>query len=71
MQVKIVKVLAQINKKENILKKINKKYLGNIVYLKSKKEYNYYTLSFNTAKNIINYLDKYHLLSNKHINYLK
>lgn len=44
---------------------------GNISYIKDKDIYYYNSTSFGSAKNIINYFDKYHLLSSKHINYLK
>ena len=44
---------------------------GNIGYRKSQDIYFYGSTSFGSAKNVINYFDKYHLLSSKHVNYLK
>jgi hypothetical protein len=33
--------------------------------------YYYSSTSFGSARKAINYLDKYHMLSSKHINYIK
>lgn len=44
---------------------------GNIGFIKSQDNYSYNSTSFGSAKNVINYFDSFHLLSNKHINYLK
>ena len=44
---------------------------GNIGYRKSQDTYYFGSTSFGSAKNVINYLDQYHLLSSKHVNYLK
>ena len=44
---------------------------GNIGYIKSQDTYYYESTSFGSAKNVINYFDQYHLLSSKHVNYLK
>ena len=44
---------------------------GNIGYRKNQDTYYYGSTSFASARNVINYFDHYHLLSTKHINYLK
>ena len=44
---------------------------GNIISNKNKDCFIYYSNNFASAKKIINFFDKYHLLSSKHINYLK
>ena len=44
---------------------------GNIAYNKLKDEYLYDSSSFGSAKKVINYFDKYHLLSKKNIDYLR
>ena len=44
---------------------------GNITYNKSKNTYNYNSTSLGSAKKVINYLDHFHLLSNKQVHYLK
>lgn len=50
---------------------IRNKFGGYIVYRKSQYTYYYYSTSFGSARKIIDYLDKYHMLSSKHVNYLK
>ena len=37
----------------------------------STEKHNFYTISFNSVTKLINYFDNYHLLSQKHINFLK
>ena len=44
---------------------------GNIRYCKIKDIYYYDSTNLGSAKKVINYFDNYHLLSSKHINYLK
>ena len=44
---------------------------GNIGYRKSQDTYYYGSTSFGSAKKVINYFDHFHLLSSKHVNYLK
>lgn len=44
---------------------------GNIAYNQNNETYNYDSTSFGTAKNVIDYLDHYHLLSSKQVNFLK
>jgi LAGLIDADG endonuclease len=58
-------------KKDNILLYIKDFFGGNIGYRKSQDTYYYESTSFGSAKNVINYFDYFHLLSSKHINYLK
>ena len=69
-----VKVILnfQINQKEKDLLILIKNFLGgNLAYMTSKDSYSYKSTTFGSAKNVINYLDSYHLLSSKHVNYLK
>jgi hypothetical protein len=44
---------------------------GNIGYRKTQDTYYYGSTSFGSAKKVINYFDNFHLLSSKHVNYLK
>lgn len=44
---------------------------GNIDYNKSQNTYCYSSTSLGSAKKVINYLDSFHLLSSKHVNFLK
>ena len=44
---------------------------GNIGYRKIQDTYYYGSTSFGSAKKVINYFDKFNLLSSKHVNYLK
>jgi hypothetical protein len=49
-----------------------KKYFGgNIGYRKTQDTYYYGSTSFGSAKKVIKYFDNFHLLSSKHVNYLK
>jgi len=73
-QIKIIdrnnKIEVRLNfhqKKDNILLLI--KDCGNIGYSKTQDNYYYGSTSFGSARNVIN--DKYHLLSSKHVNYLR
>lgn len=58
-------------KKDSILLLIKDFFGGNIGYRKTQDTYYYGSTSFGSAKNVINYFDYFHLLSSKHINYLK
>lgn len=58
-------------KKDSILRLIKDFIGGNIGYRKTQDTYYYGSTSFGSAKNVINYFDHFHLLSSKHINYLK
>ena len=67
-----VRLNFQIDQKKKDLLVLIKKFLGgNIAYRTSQDTYYYGSTSFGSARNVINYFDKYHLLSTKHINYLK
>jgi hypothetical protein len=58
-------------KKEGILILIKDFLGGNIGYRKSQDTYYYGSTSFGSAKNVINYFDKFHLQSSKHVSYLR
>lgn len=58
-------------KKNNILLLIKNYFGGNIGYRKNQNTYYYGSTSYGSAKKVINYFDHFHLLSSKHINYLK
>ncbi len=67
-----VRLNFQIDKKKNDLLILIKQFLGgNIGYRKNQDTYYYGSTSFGSAKKVINYFDRYHLLSSKYINYLK
>ena len=67
-----VRLNFQIDQKNKDVLLLIKDFLGgNIGYRKSQDIYFYGSTSFGSAKNVINYFDKYHLLSSKHVNYLK
>ena len=62
----------QIDQKENYLLVLIKNYLGgNLGNRESQDTYYYGSTSFGVARKVIKYFDNYHLLSSKHINYLK
>jgi hypothetical protein len=67
-----VRLNFQTDQKRNDLLLLIKKFLGgNIDYIKSQDTYSYYSTSFRSARIVLNYFDHYHLLSFKHVNYLK
>ena len=67
-----VRLNFQIDQKKNDLLIFIKEFLGgNIEYRKIQDTYYFGSTSFGSAKNVINYFDNFHLLSSKHINYLK
>ena len=67
-----VRLNFQIDQKNNDLLILIKNFLGgNIGYRKNQDTYYYGSTSFGSAKKVIQYFDHYHLLSTKHINYLK
>jgi len=67
-----VRLNFQIDQKKDDLLILIKNFLGgNIGYRKSKDNYYYFSTSFGSAKKVINYFDRFHLLSSKHVNYLK
>lgn len=59
------------HKNKDILLLIKNYLGGNIQYSQSKDTYIYDSTSLDYAKNVINYFDHYHLLSSKHVNFLK
>jgi len=67
-----IRLNYQIDQKNNdILIKIKNFIGGNIGYRKSQDTYYYGSTSFGSAKNVINYFDKFNLQSKKHISYLR
>jgi hypothetical protein len=67
-----VRLNFQIDQKKNdLLILIKKLFGGNIGYRKDKNTYYYGSTSFGSAKNVIKYFDQYHLLSSKHVSFLK
>nr|YP_009690278.1 LAGLIDADG homing endonuclease [Fomitiporia mediterranea]QEG57058.1 LAGLIDADG homing endonuclease [Fomitiporia mediterranea] len=59
------------SKTDNLLKLIKQNFGGNIGFNLNNNSYYYCTNSFGSAKKIINYFDQYHLLSSRHVNFLK
>jgi len=67
-----VRLNFQIDQKENDLLVLIKGFLGgNIGYTTNQNTYYYGSTCFGSANKVISYFDKYHLLSSKHVNYLK
>jgi hypothetical protein len=67
-----VRLNFQIDQKQNELLILIKNFVGgNIGYRKTQDTYYYGSTSFGSAKKVINYFDNFHLLSSKHVNYLK
>ena len=67
-----VRLNYQIDQKNNILLTKIKNYLGgNIGYRKIQDTYYYGSTTFGSAKNVIEYFNKFNLQSRKHISYLK
>lgn len=67
-----VRLNYQIDQKKKDLLVLIKNFIGgNIGYRANQDTYYYGSTSFGSAKNVINYFNKYHMLSNKHVNYLK
>jgi hypothetical protein len=67
-----IQLYVQIDQKTRLLLDLIKdSFGGNIGHSKSQDTFSYNSTSFGSAKNFINYLDHYHLLSSKHVNYLK
>lgn len=57
--------------KNNVLLLIKEFLGGKLIYRKSQDTYYYVSTSYDSAKKVISFFDKFHLLSSKHINYLK
>jgi len=67
-----IRLNFQIDQKhKDLLNLIKDNFGGNIGYRSSQDTYYYGSTNFGSAKNIINYFDRFNLLSTKHINYLK
>ena len=67
-----VRLNFQVDQKKNdLLLLIKNLFGGNIGYRSSQDTYYYGSTSFGSAKKVINYFDHFHLLSSKHLNYLK
>ena len=67
-----IRLNFQIDQKSDLLLKVIKQYLGgNIGYRKFQNTYYYGSTSFGSAIKVIEYFDKYHLQSRKHISYLR
>jgi hypothetical protein len=67
-----IRLYLQIDQKTRLLLDLIKDKLGgNIGYRKSQDTYYYNSTSFGSAKKAIKYLDRYHMLSSKYLNYLK
>lgn len=63
--------LQIIQKEKNLLVGLQKELGGNIKYKAKEKVYYYSSTNFGAAVKVIAYLDKFHMLSSKHIAYLK
>lgn len=67
-----IRLNYQVDQKKDLLLKIIRDYLGgNIGYRKSQDTYYYGSTSFGSARNIIQYFDKFNLQSRKHVSYLR
>lgn len=67
-----IRLNYQIDQKDDTLIKMIKNYLGgNIGYRKTQDTYYYGSTSFGSARNVINYFDKFNLQSRKYISYLR
>lgn len=67
-----VRLNYQIDQKENyVLENVRKLLGGYIGYRASQNTYYYGSTNFGSAKNVINYFDKFHLQSRKHLSYLR
>ena len=67
-----IRLSYQLDQKNNfILQQIKQVLGGSIGYRKNQDTFYYSSVSFGSAKKVINYFDHFHLLSSKHINYIK
>ena len=67
-----IRLNFQIDQKKDLLLIMIKDYLGgNIGYRKSQDTYYYGSTSYGSAKNVVEYFDKYHIQSRKHLSYLR
>lgn len=66
-----IKLVIQIDQKEkNLLLQIQKKFNGSIHFRASQSTYYYSSVSFSSAKKIIQYFDKFHLMGIKQTQYV-
>jgi hypothetical protein len=69
---KEVRLNYQIDQKNKDILVLIKDFIGgNIGFRKTQDSYYYGSTSFGSAENVINYFDKFHLQSRKHISYLR
>jgi hypothetical protein len=69
---KEIRLNFQITQKKKDILFLIKGFLGGkIGYNKNQDSYSFSSTSFGSAKNVVDYFDRFHLLSSKHINYLK
>lgn len=67
-----IRLNYQVDQKDKLLLDLIKTYFGGYIGYRLKLDTYYYgSTSFKSAKLVIDYFDKYHLLSDKHLNYLK
>jgi len=67
-----VRLNFQIDQKQSELLLVIKRFFGGYIgYRKSQDTYYYGSTSFGSAKKVIEYFDRFHLLSSKHVNFLK
>lgn len=64
-------IAGSAQKKDYLLILLKEFFGGNIGYRKSQNTYYYGSTSYGSAKKVIAYFDNYHMLSSKHINFLK
>jgi hypothetical protein len=67
-----IRLNYQIDQNNSELLMLIKNFIGgNIGYRKSQNTYYYRSTNFGSAKKVINYFNRFHMLSSKHVNYLK
>lgn len=67
-----VRLNYQIDQNKDYIFILVRRFLGgNIRYRKSQYTYYYGSTSYGSAKKVVNYFDRYHMLSTKHINFFK
>jgi hypothetical protein len=66
-----IRLNFQIDQKKNDLLLLIKDYLGGLIAHNQLKEFTYSSDSYGSARKVIEYFNYYHLLSSKHIHFLK
>ena len=67
-----IRLNFQIDQKKAYILRLIKDFLGGLIsYDRLQSDYIYESSSYGSARKVIKYFDQYHLLSSKHINYLK